>query len=141
MGVKSQSTNVEAIKFRHKGSARTCATSANGLARSPPPTPVEVAPESYAETRARVAREREEFLKGYKRPEAPKKTVPPVVHLPDRKMGAINKMDKAGVDIIGATKPPAPRMAGSIRPVPPMGGGASPTGQEYRSVGDFRDFR
>ena len=52
-----------------------------------------------------------------------------------------NKMDKAGVDIIGATKPPAPRMAGSIRPVPPMGGGASPTGQEYRSVGDFRDFR
>ena len=50
-------------------------------------------------------------------------------------------MDKAGVDIIGATKPPAPRMAGSIRPVPPMGGGASPTGQEYRSVGDFRDFR
>jgi hypothetical protein len=56
-------------------------------------------------------------------------------------MGAISKMDKAGVDIIGATKPPAPRMAGSIRPVPPMGGGASPTGQEYRSVGDFRDFR
>ena len=70
-----------------------------------------------------------------------KKTVPPVVHLPDRKMGAIKKMDKAGVDIIGATKPPAPRMAGSIRPVPPMGGGASPTGQEYRSVGDFRNFQ
>jgi len=72
----------------------------------------------------------------------PKRTVPLVVHLPDRKMGAINKMNKAGVEnIIDATKPPAPRMAGSIRPVPPMGGGASPTGQEYRSVGDFRDFR
>tara|TARA_Y100000015_G_scaffold4226_1_gene3828 strand:- start:83 stop:253 length:171 start_codon:yes stop_codon:yes gene_type:complete len=56
-------------------------------------------------------------------------------------MGAINKMDKAGVNIIDATKPPAPRMAGSIRPVPPIGGGASPTGQEYRSVGDFRDFK
>ena len=39
----------------------------------PSPTPVEVAPESYADTRARVARERENFLKGYKRPEAPKK--------------------------------------------------------------------
>jgi len=43
----------------------------------PSPTPVEVAPESYADTRARVAREREDFLKGYKRPEAPKKDCPP----------------------------------------------------------------
>ena len=33
--------------------------------------------ENYADTRARVAREREEFLKGYKRPEAPKKDCPP----------------------------------------------------------------
>jgi len=32
---------------------------------------------NYAETRERVAREREEFLKGYKRPEAPKKDCPP----------------------------------------------------------------
>ena len=36
-----------------------------------------VGPENYAETRERVAREREEFLKGYKRPEAPKKDCPP----------------------------------------------------------------
>ena len=43
----------------------------------PSPTPVEVAPESYADTRARVAREREDFLKGYKRPDAPKKDCPP----------------------------------------------------------------
>ena len=43
----------------------------------PSPTPVEVAPESYADTRARVAKERENFLKGYKRPEAPKKDCPP----------------------------------------------------------------
>ena len=43
----------------------------------PSPTPVEVAPESYADTRARVAKEREDFLKGYKRPEAPKKDCPP----------------------------------------------------------------
>ena len=55
---------------------------------SPSPTPVpqkedapvglpRVGPENYAETRERVAREREEFLKGYKRPEAPKKDCPP----------------------------------------------------------------
>jgi hypothetical protein len=43
----------------------------------PSPTPVEVAPESYADTRTRVAKEREDFLKGYKRPEAPKKDCPP----------------------------------------------------------------
>jgi hypothetical protein len=43
----------------------------------PSPTPVEVAPESYADTRARVAKERENFLKGYNRPEAPKKDCPP----------------------------------------------------------------
>jgi hypothetical protein len=43
----------------------------------PSPTPVEVAPESYADTQARVAKERENFLKGYKRPEAPKKDCPP----------------------------------------------------------------
>ena len=43
----------------------------------PSPTPVEVAPENYADTRTRVAKEREDFLKGYKRPEAPKKDCPP----------------------------------------------------------------
>ena len=43
----------------------------------PSPTPVEVAPESYADTRARVQRERADFLKGYKRSEAPKKDCPP----------------------------------------------------------------
>jgi len=43
----------------------------------PSPTPVEVAPESYADTRARVAKEREDFLKGYKRPDAPKTDCPP----------------------------------------------------------------
>ena len=54
----------------------------------PSPTPVppkedapvdlpRVGPENYAETREQVAREREEFLKGYKRPEAPKKDCPP----------------------------------------------------------------
>ena len=32
---------------------------------------------NYAETRERVARERELFIKGYKRPEAPKKDCPP----------------------------------------------------------------
>ena len=45
------------------------------------------------------------------------------------------------VDPVRPPIPGRPRMAGSIRPVPPMGGGASPTGAEYRSVGDFRDFR
>lgn len=40
-------------------------------------TPVEAAPESYGDTQARVAREREDFLKGYKRPDAPKKDCPP----------------------------------------------------------------
>ena len=52
-----------------------------GVGALPPspssPTPVQVAPESYADTRARVAREREDFLKGYKRPDAPKKDCPP----------------------------------------------------------------
>ena len=43
----------------------------------PSPTPVEVAPESYADSRARVAKEREDFLKGYNRPETPKKDCPP----------------------------------------------------------------
>ena len=43
----------------------------------PSPTPVEVAPESYEDTRARVAKEREDFLKGYKRPDAPKTDCPP----------------------------------------------------------------
>ena len=36
-----------------------------------------VGPENYAETRERVAREREDFLKGYKRPDAPKTDCPP----------------------------------------------------------------
>ena len=51
----------------------------------PSPTPVEntpvslprVGPESYADTQARVAREREDFLRGYKRPDTPKKDCPP----------------------------------------------------------------
>lgn len=57
-------------------------------------------------------------------------------------MGAVSKLHKAGVfESPGSKKPEAPRMAGSVRPASPMDVGSSSAGEEYRSVGDFRDFR
>ena len=48
-------------------------------------------------------------------------------------------MQDAGADFF--KEPSAPRMAGTIRPKPPTSGQSSTTGQEFRTVGDFRDFR
>ena len=57
-------------------------------------------------------------------------------------MGAASQLHKAGVfEIPGNKKPEVPGMAGSFRPASPMDGGTSSSGREYRSVGDFKDFR
>ncbi len=51
-------------------------------------------------------------------------------------MGAASQLHKAGVfENPDSKKPEVPRMAGSIETKAPS------EGRDYRSVGDFRDFR
>ena len=57
-------------------------------------------------------------------------------------MGAVSKLHKAGVfESSDSKKPEVPRMAGSVKPASSMDLGSSSAGEQYRSVGDFRDFR